>query len=403
MYAHYAIKEIRRRKLRTLANVAGYGAAVTFMIVLLSLAQAYSLTATGVLRGIGTHFMVFIPVTMECPCEFLGVGPYIKGVYTETFNMSVVDAIGDLPGVEDAAPYYVFILGNLTMGGIDVNRLATKTTAVSPAEVMKGRYLEDDDYDAVLLDEVFASLMKLDVDDSINAFHRTFRVVGIVNPGIHSRPAGIAHMYAQLGVVQEIGRSYSDLNYLIGGDANAVLVEILSEGDVEFLDTVKRTVLKTLEDHVEKKGSLVGYGCGVLARNLVSITEENAWVISLILVASVTLFALKSQLGSVVERTTEIGILKAIGWGDSDIVKQILIESVLQGFTGGLIGCCIGYVIAFLIPLVSLISAENLILTVSPTIIIAGLIAALIGGIVAGMIPAWRAAKLQVAEALRRF
>ena len=402
MYTYYALKEIRSRKLRTAANTMGYIIAVAFMISLVSLAHAYTLTTTEALRGIGTHFMVFIPATTQCPCEFLDVGPIIKEFYTITFNMNVIEIIRDLPGVEDAAPFLMVMLGNLTIGGIDVDRLATKTNAVSPEEVVEGRYLEAAD-DAVLIDEVFAGLMKLHVNDTINAFDYTFKIVGVVNPGLHSRPAGIAHIYAPIRVVQEITWSYSAFDHLIGGDANAVLVEILPEGDVEYINTVKRSVLETLEGHVGKKGSIIGYGCGTPARSVVSITEEKAWVISIILVASVTLFALKSQLGSVVERTTEIGILKAIGWMDSDIMKQILIESVLQGLMGGLIGCCIGYVFTFLMPLLGLISAENLILAVTPLIIIAGLVAALIGAIVAGILPAWRAAKLQPAEALRRF
>jgi len=402
MYTYYALKEIRSRKLRTAANTMGYIIAVAFMISLVSLAHAYTLTTTEALRGIGTHFMVFIPATTQCPCEFLDVGPIIKEFYTITFNMNVIEIIRDLPGVEDAAPFLMVMLGNLTIGGIDVDRLATKTNAVSPEEVVEGRYLEAAD-DAVLIDEVFAGLMKLHVNDTINAFDYTFKIVGVVNPGLHSRPAGIAHIYAPIRVVQEITWSYSAFDHLIGGDANAVLVEILPEGDVEYINTVKRSVLETLEGHVGKKGSIIGYGCGTPARSVVSITEEKAWVISIILVASVTLFALKSQLGSVVERTKEIGILKAIGWMDSDIMKQILIESVLQGLMGGLIGCCIGYVFTFLMPLLGLISAENLILAVTPLIIIAGLVAALIGAIVAGILPAWRAAKLQPAEALRRF
>jgi len=400
---HYAIKEIRRRKFRTAVNILGYVVAVAFVVMLVSLAQFYSLAATSVLEGVGTHFTVFIPTTIESPSQFLAVGPFFKGVYTETFDTSVVEAIKDLPGVEDAAPYLMVRLGNLTIGGIDIYRLATETTAVSPRDVVEGRYLEADDYDAVLLDQLFAGFMRLDVGDTIDAFDHTFEVVGTVIPSMYSRPAGVAHMYALIGVVQEIAQSYSDLNHLIDGDANAVLVEVAHEGGVEYLNTVKKSVLETLEVHVGKKGSLAGYGCYVPARNVVSITDENAWAISLILVVSVTLFALKSQWGSVVERTTEIGVLKAIGWADSDVMKQILVESVLQGFAGGLFGCCLGYSLAFLVPLVGLISAESLILTPSPSIIITGLIAALIGGIVAGTFPALRAAKLQPAEALRHF
>jgi putative ABC transport system permease protein len=402
-HVHYAIKEIRRRKFRTAVNILGYVVAVAFMVMLVSLAQSYSLAAASVLEGVGTHFTVFIPATIESPSQFLAAGPFFKGVYTETFDTSVVDTIKDLPGVEDAAPYLMVRLGNLTIGGIDINRLATETTAVSPGDVVEGRYLAADDYDAVLLDQLFAGFMRLDVGDTIDAFDHTFEVVGTVIPSMYSRPAGVAHMYALIGVVQEIARSCSDLNHLIDGDANAVLVEVAHEGGVEYLNTVKKSVLETLEVHVGKKGSLAGYGCYVPARNVVSITDENAWAISLILVTSVTLFALKSQLGSVVERTTEIGVLKAIGWADSDVMSQILVESVLQGFAGGLFGCCLGYSLVFLVPLVGLISAESLILTLSPSVIITGLIAALIGGIVAGTFPALRAAKLQPAEALRHF
>jgi putative ABC transport system permease protein len=126
-------------------------------------------------------------------------------------------------------------------------------------------------------------------------------------------------------------------------------------------------------------------------------------VTSIILLACVTLFALKSQFGSVVERTKDIGILKAIGWADFDITKQIFFEALLQGLAGGIVGIGLGYVIILLIPQLGLISAQNLVLTVSPLVVIIGLVTSIGGGIVAGIFPAWRAAKLQPAEALRHF
>jgi ABC-type antimicrobial peptide transport system permease subunit len=381
----------------------GYVAAVAFMIILVSIGQAYSLAATRILRGIGTHFVAFVPANMDYPNES-AVGPFFKGVYTESFNMSVVEAIGALPGVEDAAPYLMFIRGNLTIGGIDIDRLATNTTAVSPGEVVGGRYLQAADEDGVLLDEVFAGLMKLGVGNNVSAFDHTFKVVGIVNPSLVSQPAGMAEMYALIGVVRDIMRSYSGLDHMLGsGDSNVVLVEVAHVGETEEVDKVKESVLETLETYVGKKGSLAGYGCYVPARNVVSITEENAWVISLILVVSVTLFTLRSQFGAVVERTKEIGVLKAIGWADSDIMKQILGESVFQGLVGGLVGVSLGYILAYLISSVGFIPAEDFILIVSPLVIIVGLTAALVGGIVAGIFPAWRAARLQPADALRRF
>jgi putative ABC transport system permease protein len=115
------------------------------------------------------------------------------------------------------------------------------------------------------------------------------------------------------------------------------------------------------------------------------------------------LFSLKSQFGSVVERTREIGILKAIGWTDSDITKQVFLESLLQGLAGGVIGVGFAYIVTLFIPQLGLLPIQNLVLTISPLIVILGFTTSLSGGIIAGVFPAWRAAKLQPADALRRF
>lgn len=96
-------------------------------------------------------------------------------------------------------------------------------------------------------------------------------------------------------------------------------------------------------------------------------------------------------------------MLKAIGWKDSDITKQIFLESLLQGFAGGIIGISLGYLATFLIPQFGLVSSQNLVLSVSPFLALLGFVVSLSGGILAGLIPAWQASKLQPAEALRRF
>jgi putative ABC transport system permease protein len=404
VFAHYALKEIKRRKLRSLANVLGYVIAVAFLIVTVTLAQGYNAVAVGALNGIGTHFAVYLPSAKACPnCAYREVGPFFKDVYTPTFNSSFVETIGGLLGVRDASPYLSFRLDDLIIGGIEVNDLATETVAVAPDEVVKGRYLRADDLNGVMLDEVYSDLMNLNVGDNISTFDRTFNIVAIVNPGLHSKPAGIAHMYGLIGVVQNMARSYADFYDFQVSDFNVVLVEISPEGDVEYLSIVKQSVLETLEFQAGKKGAIVGYQCDVSARKVASITEDSAWAISIILLASVTLFSLKSQFGSVAERTKEIGVLKAIGWTDSDITKQVFLESLLQGLVGGVIGIGLGYLVTFLIPQMGLVSIQNLVLAVSPLLALLGLIISLSSGILAGIIPAWRAAKLQPAEALRRF
>lgn len=403
MFAHYAVKEIKRRKLRSIANVLGYVIAVASLIALVTLAQGYNAVAAVDLRGIGTHFATYIPSTKVCPCKYAEVGPFFRDVYTPTFNLSVVQTIKNLPGVLDAAPCLSFRLDNLTIAGIDFDALATQTTVVGPDELVKGDFPSSDDWSGVVLDAPFSTVSKLDVGDTFVAFERNFTVVGIVDPSLHSKPAGLANIYAPLGVAQEIARYYGDIYGFAVRDINLVVVEISAKGDAEFINMVERSALNVLESYAGRSGAIVGYQCGFVARRVIPITEDGAWITSLVLFVSVTLFSIKSQFGSVVERTKEIGILKAIGWADSDITSQVFLESLLQWLVGGIMGIGVGYLVTFVVPQLGLVSTQNLVLAVEPLLVFLGLTLSLAGGLLAGIIPAWRAARLQPAEALRRF
>ena len=383
----YALKELRRHKARTAANLLGYAAAVAFMVIVMSLSYSYSSAAVGVLKVTGTHFIAFNPDAEGCcPDQYFGKGgPCAEGVYTALIDSSRLETIKGLPGVRDAAPYLLFGMyhgeGNfLTIGGSDLNSLATTTNVCASADLLQGRYLTPDDVNAVLLEESYARVKNiLNVDDTINAFGREFRIVGIVNCGI--KPAK-ADMYAPIEVVQEIVLQYSRCP--VDVDMNVVLVEV---ADARMQEDVMNSVREVLGN-----ATVSSYACYIPAREVIFILEKAAWAISLILVVAVILLAFKSQLASVVERIREIGILKSLGWSNSNIMRQILIESMVLATVGGMVGCGIAVIV------ISLLGWS-----VHYPAIVVGMILALIGGVLAGIFPAWRAGKLQPAEALRRF
>jgi putative ABC transport system permease protein len=103
---------------------------------------------------------------------------------------------------------------------------------------------------------------------------------------------------------------------------------------------------------------------------------------------------------SVSERTREIGIRKAIGASDSQIVGQFLSESALIGLIGGVTGLALGW-IAILVANAMLASRSLNLFLVSPRLAIGSVAFAVLLGLVSGLYPSLHAARLQPVVALR--
>ena len=102
------------------------------------------------------------------------------------------------------------------------------------------------------------------------------------------------------------------------------------------------------------------------------------------------------MLVSVTERTKEIGLRKAVGARQRDILQQFLIESVTVTVVGGAIGVLTGYGLAYLL---SFVMGFPLLISVQSAVL--GVLVSLTVGIISGLYPAWRAAKLDPIEAMR--
>jgi putative ABC transport system permease protein len=107
---------------------------------------------------------------------------------------------------------------------------------------------------------------------------------------------------------------------------------------------------------------------------------------------------------SVLERTKEIGTMKAVGAKNSDILYIFIIESGLLGLIGGIMGAGLGIFLAFGVSGIANAAFGSQILSVQISyLLIFGSIAfALAIGLASGLIPAFQASKLKPVEALRR-
>ena len=109
-----------------------------------------------------------------------------------------------------------------------------------------------------------------------------------------------------------------------------------------------------------------------------------------------------TMLMTVIERTKEIGTMKAIGATNNFIIKLFLIESGIIGLLGGILGSIVGFLVSFLITKSSFeFLGISLDVSFDPFLMIGAITFSTIIGMISGTYPAYRASKLNPVEALR--
>jgi ABC-type antimicrobial peptide transport system permease subunit len=136
--------------------------------------------------------------------------------------------------------------------------------------------------------------------------------------------------------------------------------------------------------------------------HVVEIVLSGIGVIALVIAS---LGITNALLAAIRERRREIGVLKAIGASDSDVLRVFLFEAGILGLAGGVLGTFLGFVIARTVAAVvnGYLTSQGLVgvrLGIPGAIVAGGIGGAAILALVAGAVPAWRAAHLPAREAV---
>jgi putative ABC transport system permease protein len=297
-----------------------------------------------------------------------------------------------------------------TIGGVD----QTNPTmgVVTTSQVTKGRYLSAAGGHEALLSGAYAAKHGLKVGSKLDLNGTSFTVVGIVSPPLGGQSADV---YLPLKQLQTLANEQ--------GLANVVLVRAKNSSSVGQVQKAIETALPQAQVASSKQVADQISGSLVDASNL---SKNLGVVLSIVAAAAAFLLAALLALSSVGKRIRELGTLKALGWTQRMVVRQVAGESLAQGVLGGLLGIGLGVLAALAVdafgPSLSAssttgssdlfglgvntartaTSSVSLDAPIGITIILLGFALALLGGLVAGTAGALRAARLRPADALRQ-
>ena len=296
-----------------------------------------------------------------------------------------------------------------TIGGVD--QTSPTMGVVTTAQVTKGTFLSPAGGNEALVATSYAAKHSLKVGSKLNLNGTSFTIVGLVSPPLGGQSADV---YLPLKQLQTLA---SEKNL-----ANVILVHAKSSSDVAKVKQEIQAALPQAQVASSKDVADTISGSLVDASNL---SHDLGLALSIIAAAAAFLLAALLALSSVGKRVRELGTLKALGWTQRMVVRQIAGESLATGILGGIVGIGLGVVVALAIdtfgPSLSASSSTgtdfanlgvstvrtatrsvSLTAPVGITVLAIGFGLALLGGLIAGTAGTLRAARLRPADALRQ-
>lgn len=334
-----------------------------------------------------------------------------------TVTQDTLDQIKALPEVEDASLYLsrqdydgVYYLNNSISGGY-VNGIDENYFDTCGYVMKSGRGFTEDDYNnsrkVAILDENSAQSLFQGTDPmgkTIEVKGEPFVVIGIVTqlekfePVINSLDDYYTYTQNTSGCVYVPDRVWPVI-YQYDEPQQVVLKAKSTE---DMTNAGKKTAdllnsgLNVSEDNVKYKSQDLLEQAKQIQQLSQSTNTMLIWIAGISLLVG-GIGVMNIMLVSVTERTSEIGLKKAIGARKSMILGQFLTEAVVLTSLGGLIGVIVGIILA---EIISKLNATPVSISV-PAAILAVAFSMLIG-IIFGLLPSYKAANLDPIEALRR-
>jgi len=378
------INNLRRRKARAVFVLVGLLIGVATVIGLISLVQEMKKDINHKLEMYGANILI-VPKTENLSLTYGGMSLGGFSFDMQEIRQEEVAKIKTIKNAANVAAVGPMVLGPVTVGGHRILMAGIDFTAAQilrPWWSVKGKFPAGED--GVIIGADAARIIGLKPGDKVILRGRALPVTGVLE-ATGSQDDGL--IFAPLAVAQGIlgkqGRiSMVEVAALCSGCPIPEMVKqisaVLPSGNVMAIQQVVKGRMETI-GHFQK----FSYGVSALV----------------LLVGC--LMVLVTMMGSVRERTIEIGIFRAMGYRKSHVLRIILLEAGIVAAVAGIAGYFAGVgATALLLPLFTQGQGHGAV-SLDPVMAAAAFLASIILGIAASLYPALMASRLDPNEALR--
>ncbi len=397
-YFSLAFKNLKHRGLRSSLTLLGIVIGISAVVALISLGQGLQDAITGQFSSISADRLV----VTNAETAFGPPG----STAIKKLNDHDIKVMGSVSGVERIIPRLIRVLkveinshadfiftGSLPQEKEDLEFLYTTFNL----QAEQGKLPDQEDSKVILAGSEIAQDFDLKIGKNLKIQGESFEVFGILKPtGNFQFNHAIFMPQSDMQDVLDIEDEYDLLIVKIDGPENSPLItqEIarkfrkdrgLKEGQEDFSVETPSQILSSINNIL-------------IAINIVISSIAGISLLIGAIGISNTMFT------SVLERMKEIGIMKAVGAKNSDILKIFLIESSFLGLIGGILGAILGLLLAFFASkgANSFLNTNLLSISINWLLLILSILFALFLGTLSGIIPAIQASRLKPQEVLRK-
>lgn len=395
-------------QLRAWLTILGIVIGVAAVISIISLSDTMEEKVNAQLSGLGGNIITITPGFTKGSAMF-GMGPEggrgppppPGGGLTEETVLTKRD-LQVLKGIPDVTMVDTNIRGSVEVsylgkkGTVSATGVDQKVWSKITTDILKdGRMLDSADQNVAVIGGGLSSSYfdrPIEINKMMTIENRTFRIVGILDDESNN-------------IYMPIQIAYQVLDNKENGKYDTMVVKIKNEDQLDNVLAKIESKLKGSRHVTENdKDFTVISSKKMQQRRTEMASSMNTFLLAIAAVSLIvgSVGIANTMFTSVLEKTKEIGIMKAIGARNDDILIIFLFNATLIGLVGGIIGIILGAILSYFLPsLMGDSPLKDTTISVSLNSIIIALFVSIVVGMFAGIIPAYKASKLRPVDALR--